>query len=222
MDFNYRPNMPQPNVAGFVAQVQANGGTTAGGVYTRGSYLGSPVYDIRAIFAALGKEPSDGALRAPDGCDTSSRPANASGNCALYWDMKPFGLKQNPPGRGQSNDYYIDGVHNGGEIFGPGRTGEQGAQRLIDFSRLGADPPIFIGANLHVDWDISNEEMPGQRTFGFAIRGRATIVATNDITLSDNILYRNGLNTTNLADADFLGVIAQRDIWYGYPTGDPR
>ena len=101
--------------------------------------------------------------------------------------------------------------------FGPGRTGEQGAQRLVDFSSLGADPPIFIGANLHIDWDISNSEMPGQMTFGFAIRGRATIVATNDITLSDNILYRNGLNTTNLADADFLSVIAQRDVWYGDP-----
>ena len=74
MDFNYRPNMPQPNVAGFVAQVQADGGTTAGGVYTRGCYLGSPVYDIiSAIFAALGRDPYEGALAAPVGCDTSSR-----------------------------------------------------------------------------------------------------------------------------------------------------
>jgi hypothetical protein len=49
------------------------------------------------------------------------------------------------------------------------------------------------------------------------VNGHGRIVATNDLTLADNLIYKDGLTNTGSSTADMLGLVAQRDIWYGDP-----
>jgi hypothetical protein len=215
--FGEQSNMPTPNVTGYVNSVTAASGSTVGGVYSPGSFQGSPVYNLPAIFAALGAN-SDGSLTRPAGCP-STRPATASGNCKIYWDLDQLRLKKNPSDRSSESslttgdDYYFDGVFQG-EIFSGSRTGQRGAQRLVDLNIPGATaPPIFVGDNIRFSWIDPSTEV----TYGFAINGRGTLVATNDVLISDNVIYREGLGNTGQSTADMLGLVAQRDIWFGDP-----
>ncbi|HYB40715.1 MAG TPA: hypothetical protein VEL75_03035 [Candidatus Methylomirabilis sp.] len=223
LPFGYRSNMPQVNVAAYVASVQSVLGITAANPNGNlvATYLGSPVFNINAIFSALGSN-SDGSLRAPSGCGCGV----ATGNCAIYCQLKPLAVMMNPSDRTAENtattgaDVYFDGVHTGEEFPSP-KTGEEGAQRLVDFTAVTSQPPIlFVTGNAHFN-QLSD--------YGFAISGRGTIVATTDVLLSDNLIYKDGLAPAggcqsnpasaacNPATADMLGLVAGRDIWYGDP-----
>jgi hypothetical protein len=116
---------------------------------------------------------------------------------------------------------------------GEGRVG-----RLVDLTvgtdpatgqvALRSQPPIF-----YVDgyWRADG------RTPGLAYNGRATVVASRSMILSDNLLYLNGLDNVNTALppasacpsgaadrtrcglADMLGLVAQQDVWMGDASG---
>ena len=91
----------------------------------------------------------------------------------------------------------------------------------MDFAKVSSQPPVILAnGNVWFNYDGSR---------GWAVDGRAMIVATNDVTMGDNLIYKNGLGpaggcvpgSTDPAcvpsTADMLGIIAQRDIWYGDP-----
>lgn len=211
----YRPDMPQPDVNGYVSAMKTAAGITAGnpaGNMT-GTFQGTPVYNLSAIFSTLGAN-SDGSLQAPSGCGCGGSP---SGNCGLYCQLQPLGLKKNPSNRQQEvnstagDDYYFDGTKPGGEIIS-GKSGQRGAKRLIDFNPNN-DPstpaPVFLADG--------NLRFSTYDSYGFAINGRATMVATRDLILSDNMIYRDGNTNINPSTADLIGLVAGQDIWYGDP-----
>jgi hypothetical protein len=208
--FGYKPSMPQPDVTGYVGSVKAAVGMTAGnptGNLT-GTLLGTRVYNLSAIFSTLGAN-TDGGLRSPAGCTCGS----GSGHCAVYCELQPLGVKLNPSDRATENastvgaDFYFDGVHSGEQFTSQSKTGTRGAQRLLDLAAVFAQPPIIL-ADGNV-WFHQRDD------YGFAVNGRGTIVATNDLTLADNLIYKDGLTNTGSSTADMLGLVAQRDIWYG-------
>ncbi|HXJ78984.1 MAG TPA: pilus assembly PilX N-terminal domain-containing protein [Candidatus Methylomirabilis sp.] len=210
--FGYRSSMPQPDVTGWVGSVKAAAGMSSNNLTGNmtGTFQGSPVLNVNAAFAALGAN-SDGSLRQPSGCNCGA----PTGNCAVYCQLQPLGVMQNPPDRATENggtpgpDFYFDGVHTGEQFSSQGKTGQQGAQRLLDFGNATGQPSIiFVDGNV---WFNNKSD------YGFAINGRATIVSTNDITLADNLIYKNGLSDTGTSTADMLGLVAQRDVWYGDP-----
>jgi len=212
--FGYRPadQRPRPDVAGYVAALQGAVGVAPGnptGNLT-GTFGGSTVYNLKAIFDTLGTR-SDGSLQQPSGCSCSGSPG---GTCQLYCRLQPLGLKRNPGDRSQENadtpgdDYYFDGTRPGGELI-PGKSGQRGAGRLVDLAVEG-QPAVFLALD-------GNVRFHARDTYGFAIEGRGTIVATRDILISDNLIYRDGNSETDLARADLLGLVAQRDIWFGDP-----
>ena len=203
--FGFRPDMPNPDVAAYVSSVMA-----AAGSGMTGTYQGIPVFNLSAIFATLGAN-SNGSLTQPSGCSCGGSP---SGNCGTYCQLQPLGVMKNPSDRvtentsTTGNDYYLDGTQPGGELIS-GKSGQRGAQRLVDFAAVSGQPPIILA-----DGNIWFNSLD---SYGFAINGRATIVATNDVLLSDNMIYKDGLSNTNSATADMLGLVGARDIWYGDP-----
>ena len=210
--FGYNASMPQPDVVGYVGSVKSAVGITAGnptGNMT-GTLAGSQVFNLSAIFAALGAN-SNGSLKQPSGCSCGG----ATGNCLIYCQLQPLGVMMNPSDRASENasttgnDFYFDGAGTGEQVSSQGKTGQQGAQRLLDFSAVSTAPPIILADG--------NAWFNQIGSYGFAVNGRATIVSTNDITLADNLIYKDGLGTTGAATADMLGLIAQRDVWYGDP-----
>jgi Tfp pilus assembly protein PilX len=118
--FGTRGGLPQPSVAAYVLAIQA-----AVGSNLTGTFQGSPVYNLDAIFAALGTttggQDASGALKAPTGC-TCGAP---TGNCAIYCQLQPLAIKRNPATSssfrivdlnasqwGSQTNYFIDGVAN--------------------------------------------------------------------------------------------------------------
>jgi hypothetical protein len=121
-------------------------------------------------------------------------------------------------------------------FYGLSPTGDGRVTRLVELT-VGVDPdtgeealrpapPIF-----YVDgyWRADGGS-------SFAYNGRATVVATKSVVLSDNILYLGSLENVNLtlppstgacappaSDrtacglADVLGLVAREDLWYGDP-----
>ncbi len=249
--------VPAPDVQGYVNQIMTtvglveNGSPSAGNM--TGTFQGSPVYNLTKIFNVLGRNSSDGTLNLPSGCGCTGVSTNQ--NCVVYCQLKPLGIMQNPQ---QGNygpasnttpepDYFINGVYtssveqcksgSGGSGFtcgytSPGVTGVNGAKSLTDFRGVSGSAPILIAdGNMWFNDDNS---------FGFRVNGRALVVATKDVYISDNILYSNGIGPKSVprpalvplgcaagagatnpacdpARADMLGIIAKRDIWYGDP-----
>ncbi len=226
--FGKQANLPQPDVVGYVGALKsavAMTSTSQGNM--TGIYQGSPVYNLSAIFAALGRNSSDGSLKQPSGCSCSSSSSAPTGNCAIYCQIQPLGVKMNPRGSREDmtditpeDDYFIDGVYKGSEQIS-GKSGYNGAQSVLEFGKVSSQPPVILAnGNVWFNYDGSR---------GWAVDGRAMIVATNDVTMGDNLIYKNGLGpaggcspgSTDPAcvpgTADMLGIIAQRDIWYGDP-----
>ena len=210
--FGYNAAMPQPDVVGYVGSVKAAAGITAGtptGNMT-GTLSGSRVFNLSTIFATLGVN-ANGSLRQPSGCSCGG----ASGNCLIYCQLQPLGVMLNPPDRAAENatttgaNFYFDGTDTGEQFTSLGKTGQRGAQRLLDFAAVAAAPPIIFA-----DGNIWFNQLG---SYGFAVNGRATMVSTNDITLADNLIYKDGLSNSGSATADMLALIAQRDVWYGDP-----
>jgi hypothetical protein len=212
--------MPQPDVAQYVTDVKSAVGLTSANVGAMtGTYKGSPVYNLKAIFdptVGLGTN-ADGSLPQPSGCGCG---APATSKCKVYCDLRTMNVKKNPSDRSAENatttgdDYYIDGVKQSGEIFASPKVDQQGATRLVDMAIPNSEPPILLA-----DGTL---RFHANDAYGFAIDGRATMVATQDFILSDNVIYKDGIATTNLdptkgATADVLGIVAQRDIWFGDP-----
>jgi len=226
--FGYRPDMPVPDVTGYVSSVKAAAGITLlnpTGNMT-GTFSGSPVYNLSAVFATLGAS-SDGSLQRPSGAPCSSYGSGGSGpasatNAAVYCQLRPLAIMKNASDRATENadttgdDYYFDGNYTSEQFSSP-KTGERGARRYVDFAAVSGQPPILL--------TDGNARFHAKDTYGFAIQGRATIVATNDLLISDNLIYKDGLgNPSNPSDpanvpltADMLGLVAQRDIWFGDP-----
>ncbi|MBI2529151.1 MAG: hypothetical protein HYV93_24585 [Candidatus Rokubacteria bacterium] len=208
-----QPDMPIPDVPGYVSALKTAVGVAgsdpmSGGSMT-GTYRGSPVYNLAAIFSTLGTN-GDGSLRSPSGCGCGGSP---TGSCALYCTLQPLGLKKNPTDRlveavsTPGDDYYFDGVRPGGELIS-GKTGQRGAQRRVDFN-ISSQPPIFVADG--------NVRFSAYDSYGFAINARATMVATRDLILSDNMIYQGGNTDTNPLTADLIALVAQRDVWFGDP-----
>ncbi len=223
--WGYRPDMPKPDVDRYVREVKASVGITPvnpTGNMT-GTYQGSPVLNLSAAFAAMSAN-DDGSLRRPNGAPCSAYGTNSDGpanatNATVYCQLRHLGVMKNPDNRAAENadtvgdDFYFDGTRPGGELIA-GKSGEQGAQRRIDLTQVAGQPPIILAdgaARFHHAFD----GQPGD--YGFAIIGRGTFVATNDLVLADNLIYQNGLDTTDPRTADMIGLVAQRDIWYGDP-----
>ena len=87
---------------------------------------------------------------------------------------------------------------------------------------MSSQPPILLAHG--------NIWLNHTNVFGFAAYGRALMVATADVFLGDNVLYKNGIGpagrlpSAGSADAgvrpatsDMLGFVAGRDMWYGDP-----
>lgn len=235
----YQSNMPQPNVVGYVSNIKQAAGITPGnptGNLT-GTHQGSPVYNLKKIFDTLGRN-SDGSLTQPSGCGCTGSPG---GNCKVFCDLQPLGIKLNPTSGGAVNnrsqeiastpgdDYFFDGACQSGgfpcnpnvnvPLEGPdnaGKTGTRGAQRKVALARDA--PPVFLVEG--------NAWFHAKDAWGIAIEGRGTIVATNDVLLADNVIYMHGItndpavypDSTNPATADMLGLVAQRDLWFGDPN----
>jgi len=125
-------------------------------------------------------------------------------------------------------------------LLGANPDGEGRVDRLLDFTvgidpstgqgQLRDQPPIF-----YVDgyWRVDASSA------GFAYNGRATVVSTKSVLLSDNLLYlqsmsnvntqvpgketcANGSDRTACGMADMLGIVAKDDIWTADPTGTIR
>ena len=228
--FGYRTDEPKPDVAKYVDDVKSALNITFANPLGDlvGTFKGSPVYNLRAIFdsaAGLGSN-SDGTLAAPAGCTSA---AGASGKCKIYWDLKGANITKNPSDRSAENadtdgdDYYFDGTV-GAELFASPagglapKTGKFGASRLVDVSGFAQPPVFFADGNARFHHPVG---------FGFAIDGRMTIVANQDLLLSDNVMYMDyALGTwdaikgdTNLdpRTADIMGMVARNDIWFGDP-----
>ncbi len=122
-------------------------------------------------------------------------------------------------------------------LLGPDPNGEGQVSRLVDFtvgtdpltgrSILRGEPPIF-----YVDgyWR-------GEGASDLAYNGRATIVASESVVISDNMMYLGDLKNVNLALphesvcpsgtndtascglADMIGLVAKNDIWIGDANG---
>ena len=211
-----QPDIPTPDVPVYVSALKGAVGVTGSDPLAGGSmegiYKGSPVYNLAAIFdptLGLGAN-ADGSLRSPSGCGCGGSP---TGNCKLYCTLQPLGLKKNPSDRSvevtgtPGDDYYFDGAYTGEQFASPKRV-EKGAQRLINFN-ISSQPPIFLGDG--------NVRFSTYDSYGFSIDGRATMVATRDVILSDNMIYKGGNADTNPLTADLIGLVAQFDIWFGDP-----
>jgi hypothetical protein len=203
-------DIPHPNVTQYVTDVLAAPAAilnSGGNVRLTGSFQGNTVYYLKEIFNVLGTN-SDQSLRLPT--------CNPCPERAVYDQLQAFGIKKNPGNSGGQSraaedaatvgdDYYFDG-RNVGEVFSSPKRGERGAQRRID---LGSTPPVFM-VDGHLRFHATD-------AFGFAIDGRATFVTTQDVIISDNLIYLNGNAETRLDRADLIGIVAQRDIWFGDP-----
>jgi hypothetical protein len=208
-----RSGMPTPDIPGYVAGVKAAVGITGGNTVGNptGTYQGSPVYNLAAIFSALGAN-SNGSLRQPSGCGCGGSP---TGNCGTYCQLQQVAPMKNPSDRAAEvasmpgNSYYLDGVYTGEMFSSQGKTGQQGAQRLLDFAAGSSQPPIFL-----VD---GNARFSTYDSYGFGVNGRATIVSTQNVIFSDNMIYKDGITNTNVSTADLVGYVAQNDIWFGDP-----
>ncbi|MBI2199780.1 MAG: hypothetical protein HYU42_14450 [Candidatus Rokubacteria bacterium] len=211
-----QPDIPTPDVPVYVSALKGAVGVTGSDPLAGGSmegiYKGSPVYNLAAIFdptLGLGAN-ADGSLRSPSGCGCGGSP---TGNCKLYCTLQPLGLKKNPSDRSvevtgtPGDDYYFDGAYTGEQFASPKRV-EKGAQRRINFN-ISSQPPIFLGDG--------NVRFSTYDSYGFAIDGRATMVATRDVILSDNMIYKGGNADTNPLTADLIGLVARQDIWFGDP-----
>ena len=228
--FGYRTDEPKPNVAQYLTDVKTALNITAlnplGDLV--GTFKGSPVYNLRAIFdstVGLGAN-ADGTLAAPAGCASA---VGASGKCKIYWDLKGANITKNPSDRSAENadtggdDYYFDGTA-GGELFASPagglapKTGKFGATRYVDVSGFAQPPVFFADGNARFHHPVG---------FGFAVDGRMTIVASRDLMFSDNVMYMDYAlgkwgatqGDTNLdpRTADIVGMVAGNDIWFGDP-----
>ena len=224
--FGKQADLPQPDVSGYVSALKGAVGITGSnpGNLT-GFYQGSPVYNLSAIFAALGRSSSDGSLVKPSGCSCGG---GTAGNCAVYCQLVPLGVKMNAPGtrssmtdRTPEDDFFIDGVYKGSEQVS-GKSGVYGAQAVMDFTQVSSQPPVLLASG--------NVWFTHTQSYGWVVDGRAMVVATNDVIMGDNLIYKNGLGPAGgcasgstdaacqPATADMLGIIAQRDIWIRRPA----
>jgi hypothetical protein len=242
-------NLPAPDVVSYMNDIRAAVGMVNGasGNLT-GTFQGSPVYNLRAIFETLGYNATSGILNTPPNCSCGTATAQ---NCKIYCQLLPVGLRYNAQGNYATgtnstpgNDFYITGTGAGSEYcntapycghtnFGTNTpspaTVAAGAQAVMDLRSTFSVPPIFL-ANGNLWWSNADGSW-----YGIRASGRALFVATNDVYVSDNILYKNGIGPKNSkgvptgcptgsndpacipATADMLGFISGRDIWYGDP-----
>jgi hypothetical protein len=224
--FGKQEDLPQPDVTGYVSALKSSvqlSGNSQGSM--TGMYQGSPVYNLSAIFAAFGRNSSDGSLRQPSGCGCNGIP---SGDCAIYCQLQPLAIKKNPGGSRASmtsgtpeDDYFIDGVAASEQFPSRPNLPDWGAQRLMSFVGVSGQPPVLLADG--------NVWFNHTASLGWAVQGRGLVVATNDVIIGDNLIYKSGLGpaggcsagSTDPAcvpgTADMLGIISQRDIWYGDP-----